>query len=117
MINGHADSFKDLFQNLFNNAIRYNKKKGRIKVVTEDIGDSIRLRISDSGIGIAKDAIPKIFDEFFRSENAKKEVKIGTGLGLSIVKQIVENYGGNIDVQSTLGEGTQFTIIFPKKNK
>jgi len=57
----------------------------------------------------------KIFDEFFRSENAKKEVKIGTGLGLSIVKQIVENYSGNITVKSTLGEGTEFTLIFPKQ--
>jgi signal transduction histidine kinase len=116
MIYGHSDSFKDLFQNLFNNAIRYNKDQGTIKVVTKDLGDNIQLKIIDTGIGIAKEAIPKIFDEFFRSENAKKEVKIGTGLGLSIVKQIVENYGGNITVQSELGEGTQFNIMFPKQN-
>jgi signal transduction histidine kinase len=115
MIYGHKDSFKDLFQNLFNNAIRYNRENGTINVVTEDLGDSIRLMIKDSGIGIAEEAIPKIFDEFFRSENAKKEVKIGTGLGLSIVKQIVENYDGKIKVQSALGEGTQFTLLFPKQ--
>jgi signal transduction histidine kinase len=117
MIYGHSDSFKDLFQNLFNNAIRYSKDEGIIKVVTKDLGDNIQIKIKDTGIGIAKESIPKIFDEFFRSENAKKEVKIGTGLGLSIVKQIVENYGGNITVQSELGEGTQFNIIFPKQNK
>lgn len=115
MIYGHADSFKDLFQNLFNNAIRYNRESGKIEVVTEDIGESIRLIIKDTGIGIGEDALPKIFDEFYRSENAKKEVKIGTGLGLSIVKQIVENYGGNITVQSELGEGTQVTVLFPKQ--
>jgi signal transduction histidine kinase len=115
LIYGHRDSFRDLFQNLFNNAIRYNQTKGSIKVVTEDLGESIKLIVKDSGIGIAEQAIPKIFDEFYRSENAKKEVKIGTGLGLSIVKQIVENYNGKIDVQSSLGEGTQFTLIFPKQ--
>jgi signal transduction histidine kinase len=115
MIYGHEESFKDLVQNLFNNAIRYNKEKGSIRVVTEDLGSAIRLIIQDTGIGISEEAIPKIFDEFFRSENAKKEVKIGTGLGLSIVKQIVDNYDGTIDVTSGVGEGTQFTIIFPKR--
>jgi signal transduction histidine kinase len=115
LIYGHADSFKDLFQNLFYNAIRYNKRGGTISIVTEDMRDTIRLVINDTGIGIPEDALPKIFDEFFRSENAKREVKIGTGLGLSIVKQIVENYGGKIIAQSAVGEGTEFTIIFPKQ--
>jgi signal transduction histidine kinase len=114
-IYGHTDSFKDLFQNLFYNAIRYNIRGGTISISTEDMRDSIRLIIKDTGIGIPKDAVPKIFDEFFRSENAKREVKIGTGLGLSIVKQIVENYSGKITVQSEVGKGTEFTIVFPKK--
>jgi len=64
MIYGHEESFKDLVQNLFNNAIRYNKEKGNIRVVTDDQGDSIRLIVKDTGIGISKEAIPKIFDEF-----------------------------------------------------
>ena len=114
LIYGHADSFKEIFLNIFTNAIRYTKEKGLIKIVSQDMGDKIELSIKDSGIGIKKDDIPKVFDEFFRSENAKKEVKFGTGLGLSIVKQIVENYGGQINVQSTPNEGTKFTIIFPK---
>ena len=114
MIYGHPESFKELFQNLFTNAIRYNRENGHIKVVTEDLGGSIQLLVKDSGIGISEESIPKIFDEFFRSENAKKEVKIGTGLGLSIVKQIIDNYMGTISVKSVLGEGTQFTILFPK---
>ncbi len=118
LIYGHPDSFKEIFQNLFSNALRYTQKNGIIKIVTRDLGDKIELSIKDTGIGITADDIPKVFDEFFRSENAKKEMKIGTGLGLSIVKQIVENYGGKIKVQSTLGEGTRFSIIFPKqKNK
>ena len=118
LIYGHQDSFKEIFQNLLSNALRYTKENGIIKIVTRDLGDKIELSIKDSGIGIVKDDIPKIFDEFFRSERAKREVKFGTGLGLSIVKQIVENYGGKITVQSTQGEGTRFAIIFPKqKNK
>lgn len=118
LVYGHPDSFKEIFQNLFSNALRYTKENGIIKIVTRDLGDKIEISIKDTGIGITEDDIPKVFDEFFRSENAKKEVKIGTGLGLSIVKQIVENYGGKIKVQSTLGEGTRFSIIFPKqKNK
>ncbi len=118
LVYGHPDSFKEIFQNLFSNALRYTKENGIIKIVTRDLGDKIEISIKDTGIGITEDDIPKVFDEFFRSENAKKEVKIGTGLGLSIVKQIVENYGGKIKVQSTLGEGTRFCIIFPKqKNK
>jgi signal transduction histidine kinase len=114
-IYGHGDSFKEIFLNIFTNAIRYTKESGIIKIVSREIGNKIELSIKDSGIGIKKDDIPKVFDEFFRSENAKKEVKIGTGLGLSIVKQIVKNYGGKIDVQSNLGEGTLFKIIFPKQ--
>jgi len=114
-IYGHADSFKEIFLNIFTNAIRYTKENGIIKIVSRDLGDKFELSIEDSGIGIKKDDIPKVFDEFFRSENAKKEVIFGTGLGLSIVKQIVENYGGQIDVQSELGEGTHFRIIFPKQ--
>ncbi len=118
LIYGHPDSFKEIFQNLLSNALRYTKENGIIKIVTRDLGDKIELSIKDNGIGITADDIPKVFDEFFRSENAKKEMKFGTGLGLSIVKQIIENYGGKINVQSTLGEGTRFSIIFPKqKNK
>jgi len=118
LIYGHPDSFKEIFQNLLSNALRYTKENGIIKIVTRDLGDKIELSIKDTGIGITADDIPKVFDEFFRSENAKKEMKFGTGLGLSIVKQIIENYGGKINVQSTLGEGTRFSIIFPKqKNK
>lgn len=115
LIYGHADSFKEIFLNIFTNAIRYTKEKGLIKIVSKDMGDKIELSIQDSGIGIKKDDIPKVFDEFFRSENAKHEVKIGTGLGLSIVKQIVENYGGIITVESELGKGTLISIIFPKQ--
>jgi signal transduction histidine kinase len=112
---GHPESFKEIFQNLLSNAIRYTKEKGSISIKTKDFGEKFELSIKDNGIGIAKEDIPKIFEEFYRSENAKKEIKFGTGLGLSIVKQIVENYGGKINVDSNLGKGTKFSILFPKK--
>jgi len=117
VVYGHPDSFKEIFQNLLSNAIRYTKEKGTISIKTKDFGEKFELSIKDTGIGIAEEDIPKVFEEFFRSENAKKEIKFGTGLGLSIVKQIVENYGGKINVVSKLGKGTKFTILFPKKNR
>ena len=114
---GHPDSFKEIFQNLLSNAIRYTREKGTISIETKDFGEEFELSISDTGIGIAEEDIPKIFEEFYRSENAKKEIKFGTGLGLSIVKHIVENYNGKINIDSKLGKGTKFSIIFPKKSR
>jgi len=69
--------------------------------------------ISDSGIGIPKDEIPKIFDEFYRASNVQRDVKSGTGLGLSIVKEIVNRHKGKIKVESEEGVWTKFTVMLP----
>jgi signal transduction histidine kinase len=114
LINGHQADFKEVILNLVTNAIRYSRENDSVTITTKIVGEEIELTVDDTGIGIAQKDLPKIFDEFYRSENAKKEVKIGTGLGLSIVKQIVDNYNGTINVQSTLGEGTRFILRFPK---
>ncbi len=113
-IYGHVSNFNDCLLNLIMNAIRYTRENGLITITTENLRSEIQITVLDTGIGIAEVDLPNIFDEFYRSENAKKEVKIGTGLGLSIVKQIVDNYNGTINVQSTLGKGTRFTLRFPK---
>jgi signal transduction histidine kinase len=70
--------------------------------------------ISDSGIGIPNEELPKVFDEFYRASNVPKDIKTGSGLGLSIVKQIVEEHNGKIWVSSELGIWTKFTFILPK---
>jgi two-component system sensor histidine kinase ResE len=69
--------------------------------------------VSDTGIGIPKESIPHLFEEFYRAPNAKAQEKEGTGLGLVITKDLVTRYGGHIAVQSKLGEGTTFTVMWP----
>ena len=83
--------------------------------VTQDAKD-IFIRISDSGIGIAPEHIEKIFDDFFRSAEARKFVQDGNGLGLPIVKSIVTRYNGFINVESEQAKGTTFFITLPKQD-
>ena len=77
--------------------------------------DSVIGTVADSGIGIAGEDQSRLFEDFFRTDEAKESGEIGTGLGLTIVKQAVESYGGKIRVNSQLGEGSRFTFILPKE--
>jgi signal transduction histidine kinase len=115
-IYGLKEDFKQIIMNLLSNAIRYTRADGLITIKTNRKAGEIEITLTDTGIGIDKHDLTKIYDEFFRSENAKQEVQIGTGLGLSIVKQIVDNYEGKIDVKSDLGKGTQFKVCLPAGN-
>ncbi len=98
--------------NLVSNAIRYTPK-GAVAVALEREGDAARITVRDSGIGIPADALPHLFEEFFRATNAKLVEERGTGLGLAIVKTLVERYHGTIDVHSTEGQGTTFVVRLP----
>ena len=102
-----------IIDNLVSNAIRYNKENGEIKITTEKINNKLLIKIKDTGIGIPVNDLSNIFAEFYRTENAKKYVNFGTGLGLSIVKQIVDNYKGNIDISSDVSKGTKFSVYIP----
>jgi signal transduction histidine kinase len=75
--------------------------------------EKARLEVSDTGIGIPEDALPHLFEEFYRAPNAKAQISQGTGLGLVITKEIIERYGGTIRVNSTEGEGTTFNVELP----
>ena len=77
--------------------------------------DHIVSEISDTGIGIPKEELDHIFDEFYRATNTPRDIRSGSGLGLSIVKQIVERHGGQISVDSEPGEWTKFTVVLPRK--
>ena len=77
------------------------------------VGEEIQASVRDTGIGIAEDSIPHIFEEFYRAENAREFLREGTGLGLPIVKEIVEAHGGRVEVDSTLGKGTEFRVCLP----
>ena len=104
----------ELYRNLISNAIKYNKDGGKIIISAEKRGDNIISKITDTGIGLEKDEIPRIFERFYMVDKGRNRNTNSTGLGLAIVKHIVEDMGGTIDVMSTLGEGTTFKVIFSK---
>jgi two-component system sensor histidine kinase/response regulator len=113
VVTADRDHLRQIWTNLISNAIKYTPEGGRIAVtLQEDEGKAIGT-VEDSGIGIAEKDLPNLFQEFFRTDQAKASGEIGTGLGLSIVKQIVESYGGEIKLTSRLGQGSRFTFILP----
>jgi len=102
-----------LLTNLLSNAIKYNKENGIIKVEITTSSNYLNIKIADTGIGLKPEEKNRLFSEFFRAKNEKTRGISGTGLGLTIVKRIVDSYYGKIDVDSTYGEGTTFTISLP----
>ena len=102
-----------MVSNLVSNAIKYNRKDGEIFIDAYNAGAYARLDVRDTGIGIPEDALPYIFDRFFRAGNETEKVD-GTGLGLAIVKEIVVRHGGEVLVNSKAGEGTTFSVIVPR---
>ena len=114
LINGNGENMKRLWSNLISNAIKYNKPNGSIEIALGTHADGkIIATVRDTGIGIAAEYQERIFDDFVRTDEAKKMEAHGTGLGLSIARRIVENYGGRIWVESELGKGSSFTFILP----
>jgi two-component system, OmpR family, phosphate regulon sensor histidine kinase PhoR len=102
-----------VISNLVNNALRYTKEGGNVNIESFILGNCFGFKVSDNGIGIEKNDLNKIFEEFFRGKNAKEMERFGTGLGLNMVKEIVEYYNGEISVKSTPGMGSTFTVLFP----
>jgi len=106
-------AMEKVLANLVNNAIRYTPREGKVIVRSFVRNDVYGFSVSDNGIGISQNELEKIFEEFFRGKNAREMENLGTGLGLCLVKQIVEQYGGQIIVTSELGKGSIFTVEFP----
>lgn len=112
----HADmnEMQIIFNNLISNAAKYNKEGGRIDCTMKGDKDYIYIIVADTGIGIAREDMDKIFKDFYRLKTPETRNITGSGLGLSIVKQIVGLYNGTIKVRSTLGEGSIFTVTLPR---
>ena len=104
---------KLVFQNLFDNAIKYTPAGGKIKAVLSQKGEEIEFQIQDSGIGIPENQKEKMFNEFFRGRNAARTGVEGSGLGLFIAKSIVEAHGGKIWFESEENKGTTFHVSLP----
>jgi signal transduction histidine kinase len=109
---GDRSELDRIMNNLVSNAIKYTQE-GEVRVEIEPVDGTARITVADTGIGIPEAALPQLFEEFFRASNAKSMEDSGTGLGLSIVKDLVERYDGEIDVESVEGQGTTFTVTLP----
>jgi two-component system sensor histidine kinase SenX3 len=99
--------------NLVENAIAYSPEQTTVRVSAHRVGTSIDIRVMDEGIGIAAKDLDRIFERFYRADQARSRVTGGTGLGLAIVKHIAVNHGGRVEVTSTLGEGSTFVLRLP----
>ena len=107
-------SIVQVFLNLIDNAIKYNKDGGFVKISAKEKDNFIEVSVSDSGIGIPSEDLPRIFERFYRVDKARSRELGGTGLGLSIAKHLIQSHKGQITVQSELGQGTTFVFTLPK---
>jgi two-component system phosphate regulon sensor histidine kinase PhoR len=102
-----------VFTNLISNAINYSPAGGNVTVAVSMNGELLEVRVSDQGVGIEPDEVPKIFEKFYRVKSPATRQVIGTGLGLPIVKSVVEAHRGVIEVESQVGQGSTFRVLLP----
>jgi two-component system phosphate regulon sensor histidine kinase PhoR len=115
----HADPtrLQEALYNLLDNAVKYSRKRGEIRLSTRQRDGEIELAVSDDGIGIAKEDLPRIFERFYRADKARSPDSVrGTGLGLAIVKHIAQLHGGRVEADSELGKGTTIRVLIPMRN-
>lgn len=112
-LSASEDRLRRIFANLVSNAIKYSERGGRVGLACRAVGDEALVEVSDQGIGIAPDQLPKLFSEFYRTPQSRRHTREGTGLGLAIVRDLVEAAGGRIEVESELGRGSVFRATLP----
>ena len=103
----------EVLYNLLDNALKYSRENGEIRLRAVQRGPEIVLSVTDNGIGISKDDLPRIFERFYRADKARSRELGGTGLGLAIVKHIAQLHGGRVEAESELGKGTTIRVILP----
>jgi signal transduction histidine kinase len=111
---GDATRLQQVVSNLLTNAAKYTPEGGRITVLADWSGDEVVLCVSDTGIGIAPEVLPRIFDLFIQDRQESDRSQGGLGLGLAIVRNLVERHGGKVSVKSTVGYGSEFTVRLPR---
>ncbi len=114
IIRADRNRVEQIVTNLLDNALKFNKENGSVKIYSDYTDDKIRIYVEDSGLGIPAKDIPRIFERFYRVDKARSRELGGTGLGLSIVKHIVELHGGIVGVESVEGLGSKFWFTIPK---
>lgn len=113
VVQGDASSLERLVRNLVENAIQYTPAGGSIAVTVRRLGAEAVLRVADTGPGIAPDALPHLFERFYRADAARTRGSGGSGLGLAIAQTITQQHGGRIAVENTVGQGSTFTVTLP----
>jgi signal transduction histidine kinase len=113
VLEADRDKIKQVFLNLISNAVKYNRPNGTVMLRAEVLESEIAIYVQDTGIGIPEEALPHLFQKFYRVREHESRTA-GTGLGLSICKQIVHAHGGRIEVKSKIGVGTVFTVFLPR---
>lgn len=116
-IEGEKDRLHQVILNLLSNAINYTSEGGEVCALIIEEEEVVKLKISDTGIGIAQKELPRIFERFYRVDKARSRSSGGTGLGLAIVKHLVDSHHGTISVESREGEGTTFIVSLPTKQE
>ncbi|WP_445240936.1 hybrid sensor histidine kinase/response regulator [Microcoleus vaginatus] len=110
---GDADRLQQIVWNLLSNAIKFTPQEGKVEVRLESVADEAQIQIIDSGIGIAPDFLPYVFDRFRQADSSTTRSYGGLGLGLAIVRHLVELHGGKVDAENNPGEGAKFTVALP----
>jgi signal transduction histidine kinase len=108
------DGIARILDNLIGNAVKYTPTGGTVSVGVNEETSCMVIIVRDTGIGIPQESIARIGDEFYRAPNAKESGEIGTGLGMATVKQLINNFGGRVSIESAIGEGTTFTVTLPR---
>jgi two-component system phosphate regulon sensor histidine kinase PhoR len=111
-INADEDLLNQVLVNLLDNAIKYTPQKGNITIRCRNQQNRVMTTITDTGVGIPRESLPRVFERFYRVDKARSRDQGGTGLGLSIVKHIVESHGGEVFVESEIGKGSTFGVNF-----
>lgn len=114
-ITADEDLLNQVWLNLLHNGIKFTGRAGSIRVTLRSRGDQAEVRIADTGVGISPEDRIHIFERFYKADKSRTRVQEGSGLGLSIVKRIVDMHGGEMDVESEVGQGTTFTVLLPKE--
>jgi two-component system phosphate regulon sensor histidine kinase PhoR len=114
MVEADQKRIRQVLINLIENSIKYSKEKGRTKISFFDMDENVLVEVTDNGVGIAQDDLPRIFERFYRTDKARARSQGGTGLGLAIVKHIIEVHGQTINVRSTVGIGSTFAFTLKK---
>jgi heavy metal sensor kinase len=111
---GDEELVRRMVMNLIDNAIRYTPAGGRVTATLEARDGAVSIRIADTGAGIAPEAVPHVFERFYRGDKARSRQDGGFGLGLAIVKWIAESHHGSVEVESAPGQGSAFTVTLPR---